>query len=246
MQPTAAALTAASRRRSAGRAGTAASFNPTGSSAAAGYSSTTWSWGDGTASSFKRAAPATISHTFAARGLYTVTLTLVDKYGNLSQVPHQVQVGTAPTAAFTSSPANPLVGTAVSFDGSTSTDPGGTISGYSWDFGDGGTATGETTSHVYSAPGTYTVKLTVSDGSLTNSTTHTVTVVKGAPGVPVSSFSASTLSAPAGVAVAFNGSGSGELGGQSAPTAGASATGPRARERPPATPTPRRAPTRSR
>jgi PKD repeat protein len=212
MNPTPSALTAAFTPPSTAKPGTAASFKPTGSSAAAGYSSTTWSWGDGTASSFKRAAPATISHTFAARGLYTVTLTLVDKYGNLQTSSHQVQVGTSPTAAFTFSPPSPLVGTPVSFDGSTSTDPGGTISGYSWDFGDGSTGTGKTTSHAYSTAGTYTVKLTVSDGSLTNSTTHMITVAV-THGAPVSSFSASTLSAPAGATVAFNGSGSGEAGG---------------------------------
>ena len=47
--------------------------------------------------------------------------------------------------------------------GSTSTDPDGTITGYSWDFGDGGTASGVAPGHTYDEPGTYVVTLTVTD-----------------------------------------------------------------------------------
>ena len=46
------------------------------------------------------------------------------------------------------------------FDASTSK---GNIVSYSWDFGDGRTATGVHTSHSYGLAGTYTVTLTVKD-----------------------------------------------------------------------------------
>lgn len=49
------------------------------------------------------------------------------------------------------------VGEEIFFDGSESTD----ATEYSWDFSDDSTDTGETTTHVYSTPGPYTVTLTV-------------------------------------------------------------------------------------
>jgi len=51
----------------------------------------------------------------------------------------------------------------VNFDGSKSTDPDGYIITWTWDFGDGETASGETASHTYQEPGNYTVTLKVKD-----------------------------------------------------------------------------------
>jgi len=50
-----------------------------------------------------------------------------------------------------------------SFDGSSSWDPDGTIVSHDWDFGDGSTGAGAAAIHTYSAPGTYTARLTVVD-----------------------------------------------------------------------------------
>jgi len=55
-------------------------------------------------------------------------------------------------------------GANVPFDGSGSSDNFG-VAGYSWDFGDGVTATGASGTHVYSTPGGYTATLTVWDDS---------------------------------------------------------------------------------
>ncbi|MCU1440494.1 MAG: hypothetical protein JWP85_1491 [Rhodoglobus sp.] len=80
---------------------------------------------------------------------------------------------TPPTAAFTSS----VAGLTASFDGSTSTDPDGTIAGYAWNFGDSTTGSGATTSHAYATGGTYTATLTVTDNQgATGSVSHPVTV----------------------------------------------------------------------
>ena len=86
-------------------------------------------------------------------------------------------------------------------DGSGSTDPDGTISGYAWTFGDGGTATGAKASHVYAVAGTYAVTLKVTDNSgATNSLTKSVSVVGNA--TPTASF---TVSA-SGLATTVDGS----------------------------------------
>jgi PKD repeat protein len=63
----------------------------------------------------------------------------------------------APVASFTASCTN----LSCSFDASGSSAPGSTISSYSWDFGDGHSDTGKTTTHTYSAGGNFTVQLTV-------------------------------------------------------------------------------------
>ncbi|WP_081686373.1 PKD domain-containing protein [Candidatus Solirubrobacter pratensis] len=64
---------------------------------------------------------------------------------------------------------------------------------YAWDFGDGATGTGATASHTYSAAGTYSAKLTVSDGK-GGSATKTVAVNVLAPDTPGSSFRALVFS----------------------------------------------------
>jgi PKD repeat protein len=94
---------------------------------------------------------------------------------------------TPPTASFTFN----CSGLTCSFDGSASSDPGGSITGYAWNFGDGTTDTGVTTSHAYASSGTRTVTLTVTDnGGATGSTSKSVSVT--APGGSTINLSVST------------------------------------------------------
>ena len=95
----------------------------------------------------------------------------------------------APAASFTDTPPVAPVGGTVKFNatGSHSNDKGGSIVGYSWKFGDGGTGSGATPTHSYGAPGNYTVELTVTDSAdYTSTTSHTVTVAS-APTAHISS-----------------------------------------------------------
>ena len=76
--------------------------------------------------------------------------------------------GTANTPPVADLLAAPLGGPAplpVDFSGVLSSDPGGTVVGYGWDFGDGGTSTEAEPSHTYASPGNYTVTLTVTDNA---------------------------------------------------------------------------------
>jgi hypothetical protein len=86
---------------------------------------------------------------------------------------------TAPTGSFTTSCAD----LTCTVDGSGSSDPDGTITGYAWNFGDGTTGTGATASKTYAVAGTYTITLTVTDDdSATGSTTRIVSVAAPPPG----------------------------------------------------------------
>lgn len=76
-----------------------------------------------------------------------------------------VRDASAPTAAFTYSPFNPAVSEKVSFNASESTDSDGYIERYRWDFGDGHSGEGKTTSHRYTTAGKYKVVLTVTDNN---------------------------------------------------------------------------------
>lgn len=87
-----------------------------------------------------------------------------------------------PTASFTATPSSGTVPLNVAFNASSSSDPDGAIASYAWDFGDGSTGNGVTTTHTYSAPGTFTVRLTVMDGqNATAQTTRTVNVTQNEP-----------------------------------------------------------------
>lgn len=94
------------------------------------------------------------------------------------------QVGPLPPdAAFTFAPTAPTRGQAVTFDGSSSTDPQGSpIANYAWDLdGDGryevDTGTSPTTTRTYTAAGTYEVTLRVeNERGFSDTATRTVTV----------------------------------------------------------------------
>ena len=121
----------------------------------------------------------------------------------------QAPVDNPPTAVI-SAPAMGTVAETLTFDGSGSTDDG-TIISYTWNFGDGGSASGMITTHAYASAGTYTVSLEVCDDATTsqcNTATHTVTindiVVDNPPTAVITGPSSGTV----GDTLSFDGSGS--------------------------------------
>jgi len=134
--------------------GLACSFDGSSSSAQSG-ASYTWDFGDGTAGN-----GVTASHTYASAGTYAVKLIVADGYGT-SSVSQAVTVSEIvnSVARFTKSCSNRTC----SFNASTSSN----ATSYSWNFGDGATATGVTTSHKFARNSTNTVTLTTQPGNST-------------------------------------------------------------------------------
>ena len=127
------------------------------------------------------------------RGDVRVTLTVRDNRGAVASVSNSITVTESrPTAAFTFSPSSPAVGTSVFFDASTSrASTGREIVSYGWSFGDGGTGSGVTTRHTYSAAGVYNVALTVTDNIGEFGTVSQTVTVGGTGTGPVASFNVS-------------------------------------------------------
>ena len=141
-----------------------------------------WNFGDGASATGQY-----VNHTYATPGTYIATLTATDGRGGSDEVSITITVSenneNAPVAAVA---ATPLSGTApltVNFDAGASTDPDGDPLSYAWSFGDGGSATGEATSHTYTSPGSYTAVVTVSDGTgLSDQVSVEITVTPGETG----------------------------------------------------------------
>lgn len=114
-----------------------------------------------------------------------------------------------PVAQFTVSPTPVSTGAAATFDGTRScptqaacSSTAGIVS-FAWNFGDGTTGSGPSTPHVFSAPGSYTVSLTVTnDGGLSHTTTQTVAVA--ASTAPTASFFVTPTPPRVGQALIFN------------------------------------------
>ena len=92
-------------------------------------------------------------------------------------------VNKTPVAAFTYSPASPVVNQTLTFNASASYDPDGFITGYEWQFDDGTNATGEVVTHTYTSAGNYTVTLTVTDNETATNATSKVIRVQPSSGI---------------------------------------------------------------
>ena len=91
---------------------------------------------------------------------------------------------TPPQPAFTVTPTSGPAPLSVTFDGSSSNDADGTITAYTWNFGDGtADAVGSRANHVFSDSGSFTIRLTVTDNrgtSASRTATINVTPASGA------------------------------------------------------------------
>jgi PKD repeat protein len=152
-----------------------------------------WTWGDGSAQTDEDFTSAPLPHTYSSPGTYTVTLVVTNPAGSSSRS-RTVTVAAPPTAPPVAGFYGTPQGTPPQANGGGTT--GAAISGvrgtqvnftnlstganaYSWDFGDGTSASTQTSpQHPYSFLGIYTVVLTITDpsggGSFTRSNYVTI------------------------------------------------------------------------
>lgn len=111
-------------------------------------------------------------------------------YNPAPQVTQNITVGASqpPIADFTFTPTTGGIPLTVTFNGSPSSTPNGSITNYSWDFGDGTSTSGSfQITHIYQTPGTYLIVLTVTD-SAGRTAMKTAQIVVTQPQLPVAAF----------------------------------------------------------
>lgn len=138
-------------------------------------SSWLWNFGDGKSSTEQNP-----SHTYQEEGSFTVELTVSNVDGSDKETKsNYIQVtGNPPVAAFTATPTSGYALLTVGFTDLSTNNP----TSWQWDFGDGDISTEQHPVHVYATAGKYSVQLTVtnSSGSDTEEKTDFINVINPA------------------------------------------------------------------
>ncbi|MGD8395931.1 MAG: PKD domain-containing protein [Candidatus Eiseniibacteriota bacterium] len=185
----------------AGDEGESIVFSGSGSDPGADELSYTWSFGDGSSG----VSGATATHTYADDGVYTVTLTVNDGDGGVSQCSVPATIANVAPSCDANGPYSGNEGESIVFSGSGS-DPGADELSYTWSFGDGTSASGQEVSHVYGDDGNYDVVLTVRDGDGGVSTCPTSALIDNLP--PSCEVIGGPFEGDEGSPIAFQGTGS--------------------------------------
>ncbi len=96
------------------------------------------------------------------------------------QTSDPVTTGNTPPVAHADGPYDGETRAGITFDGSSSYDADGDTLTYSWDLGDNSTGTSMNPTHVYADGGTYTVTLTVNDGTIDSTRSITEIYIRDA------------------------------------------------------------------
>jgi PKD repeat protein len=137
-------------------------------------------------------------------GTYTVTLTVTNGEGSDEAVrPDYITVNAltgAPEAAFSSDVTSGTAPLTVTFTDESTNAP----TSWLWDFGDGGTSTGQYPVHEYMSAGTYTVTLTVTNGEGSDEAVRPDYItVNALTGAPEAAFSSDVTSGTVPLTVTF-------------------------------------------
>ena len=158
-----------------------ASSDPDGDDTKLDYS---WDFGDNTPIVSTGSDPSA-RHTYEKAWQYPVTLTVTDETGEFASATTTatIGIGNLPPLAEAGSTTIGNDSMERNFDGSQSVDPnvGGSIVDWSWDFGDGASGSGETTSHTYTSAGKFNVTLTVTDNEGKTDSDNTLAIIEAPP-----------------------------------------------------------------
>ena len=171
-----------------------------------------WDFGDG---NFAYEQSAT--HSYVAAGSYKASLRVTDNNNKNSYATRTITIS-APPATTTNQAPVPAVeistlsantNTSISFNGTNSYDPDGSITAYRWDFGDGNFAYQRSATHSYASAGSYKVSLRVTDNNNQNAYGSRTITVKAPPvsttnQAPVAQFTTNKNSITLGEEITLN------------------------------------------
>jgi PKD repeat protein len=162
---------------------------------------TSWAWtfGDGGTSTAKNP-----SHIYANAATYTVTLTATNVAGgDIETKTNYITVSNPPppVANFTGTPTSGIKPLTVQFTDTSTNTP----TSWAWDFDNNGSvdSTAKNPSHIYATAGSYTVKLTATNGGGSDVETKANYVVVSNPPPPVANFTGTPTSGTAPLTVKF-------------------------------------------
>ncbi|MFN8285123.1 MAG: PKD domain-containing protein [Chitinophagales bacterium] len=176
-------------------------YNPQNTSASLDTSSINyyrWNFGNGDTSNV-----ANPMYLYNQAGVYNVDLVIRTTAGCSNSTARVVDVRNVPQAVF--APATACAQNAYQFSNQSTAPSGGSITQYSWSFGDGGTSALQNPQYTYTATGTYTVELIVNSSTgCADTATQAVQVVSTfASAAPVQLSSPANNSQTAYAAVTF-------------------------------------------
>jgi PKD repeat protein len=136
-----------------------------------------WDFGDGTTGT-----GGTTNHVYTKQGTYRVNLAVATSTGDITTQSTTIYVTAAVplSVSMLASSRSAQPGSTIQF--TTSTTGGPAPYSYSWDFGDGSSATGGTVSHTFGTSGVFSVVLTVQDATGRTATeTQSITISSAPP-----------------------------------------------------------------
>ena len=133
--------------------GSTLSFSNTSTYATGIITSWNWDFGDGNSSNIQNP-----SYTYTTPGTYSVTLISSSASGCSGSITQIININTSPAVQFSGDILSGCATQTVNFLNASSPSLG---SQYSWNFGDNSTSSIQNPTHIYSNPGTYSVKLIV-------------------------------------------------------------------------------------